>query len=202
MQSNVRCHESFKKGFDHPIRLNLRGPNRQKKQMAQSFQQLQKQIEVLKAKAEQIKLAELKGVVAKIRAAIDAYGITSQDLFGSSAKSTPTKQLRGPSRPGEAKFSDGKGNTWVGRGKRPQWIRDALQAGSKLEDFLGRANSPATESGAPAAAVERGRKRAQGKAGRIKYRDNAGNAWSGRGPRPRWLTDALAAGKSLDDLRA
>ena len=35
-----------------------------------------------------------------------------------------------------------------------------------------------------------------------KYRDAAGNAWSGRGPRPRWVKAAMAAGKSLDDLRA
>lgn len=170
--------------------------------MAQSFQQLQKQIEILKAKAEQIKLSELKGVVAKIRAAIEAYGITRQDLFGTSAETAPRKQPRGPARAGKAKFSDGKGNTWVGRGKRPQWLRDALESGAKLEDFLGRASSPATQSGAPAAAAERGRPRAQGKAGKAKYRDNAGNAWSGRGPRPRWLKDALATGKTLDDLRA
>ena len=29
----------------------------------------------------------------------------------------------------------GHGNTWVGRGKRPQWLRDALAAGKQLSDF-------------------------------------------------------------------
>ncbi|MFT3815724.1 MAG: H-NS histone family protein [Acidovorax sp.] len=28
----------------------------------------------------------------------------------------------------------------------------------------------------------------------VKYSDGAGNSWSGRGPRPRWLRDALADG--------
>ena len=37
--------------------------------------------------------------------------------------------------PAVAKFSDGQGNTWVGRGKRPQWLRDALAAGKQLSDF-------------------------------------------------------------------
>ena len=32
------------------------------------------------------------------------------------------------------------------------------------------------------------------------YADGAGNTWGGRGPRPRWLRDALAAGKSLDEF--
>ena len=35
-----------------------------------------------------------------------------------------------------------------------------------------------------------------------KFRDAAtGQAWSGRGLQPRWLRDALAAGKSLEDFR-
>lgn len=37
--------------------------------------------------------------------------------------------------------------------------------------------------------------------GSIKYADGHGNLWSGRGPRPRWLREALAAGVSLDDLK-
>ena len=34
----------------------------------------------------------------------------------------------------------------------------------------------------------------------VKYRDDAGHTWSGRGLRPIWLRDALAAGKSLKDF--
>ena len=35
-----------------------------------------------------------------------------------------------------------------------------------------------------------------------KYRDpETGRTWTGRGAKPRWVADALAAGKSLDDLR-
>jgi len=38
--------------------------------------------------------------------------------------------------------------------------------------------------------------------GAIKYRDAAGHAWTGRGRRPQWYLDALAAGKSDAELRA
>lgn len=34
------------------------------------------------------------------------------------------------------------------------------------------------------------------------YRDAAGNRWSGRGRRPAWVNAALAAGKTLEQLRA
>jgi len=34
----------------------------------------------------------------------------------------------------------------------------------------------------------------------VRYRDSAGNTWTGRGKRPGWLTQALAAGKSMDEF--
>ena len=92
------------------------------------------------------------------------------------------------------------GNTWVGMGKRPRWLQEALAAGSKLEDFLAK---PEGEAAPPAAPATKQRGKASSKRSRkTKYRDDAGNVWSGRGPRPRWLKDALAGGKALEDLRS
>jgi len=34
----------------------------------------------------------------------------------------------------------------------------------------------------------------------VKYRDDAGNAWSGRGLKPKWLSAAIAGGKRLEDF--
>jgi DNA-binding protein H-NS len=33
-----------------------------------------------------------------------------------------------------------------------------------------------------------------------KYRDKAGNAWAGRGAKPRWLVAAIKEGKKLEDF--
>ncbi len=33
-----------------------------------------------------------------------------------------------------------------------------------------------------------------------KYRDDAGNTWTGRGKQPKWVVAALAMGRSLDSL--
>lgn len=37
--------------------------------------------------------------------------------------------------------------------------------------------------------------------GVIRYRDEAGNTWTGHGKRPNWFKAALAAGKELDALK-
>lgn len=36
----------------------------------------------------------------------------------------------------------------------------------------------------------------------VKFRDASGNTWSGRGLQPRWLKEALAKGKTLQDFAA
>jgi len=34
-----------------------------------------------------------------------------------------------------------------------------------------------------------------------KFSDGNGNTWAGKGPQPQWVREALASGKTLDDLR-
>jgi hypothetical protein len=34
------------------------------------------------------------------------------------------------------RFADDKGNTWIGRGPRPKWVKDALASGKSLNDLL------------------------------------------------------------------
>lgn len=41
---------------------------------------------------------------------------------------------------------------------------------------------------------------ARGAAPAPRYSDGQGNQWSGRGPRPRWLKEALSAGRQLEEL--
>ena len=39
-----------------------------------------------------------------------------------------------------------------------------------------------------------------GRRSKIKYRDDAGHEWTGHGRRPRWFVEALAAGKTREDM--
>jgi DNA-binding protein H-NS len=114
---------------------------------SKSYQQILKQIENLKAEAEKARRDEIGGVVARIREAIEHYGLTAADL-GLTVKAKPgpkpggtvkrKKRMAGgaPKPAGVVKYSNGAGGTWGGRGKRPQWLRDALAGGKQLSDFL------------------------------------------------------------------
>jgi DNA-binding protein H-NS len=113
--------------------------------MTKSYAQIVKQIESLKVEAERLRKQEISGVISRIRDAIDHYGLTAADLGlgakpGRKPKAVAAKPGRKPRKAAAKskaapKFRDENGNVWVGRGKRPQWLRDALAAGKKLEDF-------------------------------------------------------------------
>jgi DNA-binding protein H-NS len=176
--------------------------------MAQTYKQIQKQIEQLQRQAEVLRNSEVKGVIDRIKVAIAHYGLTAAQL-GLRTNNTvarPTKAANASGKSG-AKFSDGNGNEWSGRGPRPYWLRDALSAGRSIDEFRvgSRRNSKSlsaqTASGETVAPSARpGRKKAKRAASKT-YKDDAGNSWSGFGPKPRWLKAALDAGKSLEDLR-
>ncbi|KQP15164.1 H-NS family nucleoid-associated regulatory protein [Pseudorhodoferax sp. Leaf267] len=77
-------------------------------------------------------------------------------------------------------------------GKKPgKAVKAAKPAGTPL---------PAAASASASADVAAKQPRAG--AGKVKYKDDAGNTWSGFGPKPRWLAEAIAAGKTLEDMAA
>jgi DNA-binding protein H-NS len=176
--------------------------------MAQTYKQIQKQIEQLQRQAEALRSNEVKGVVERIRVAIAHYGLTAEQLGLGTNKTVaqPKKALNTSGKSG-AKFSDGNGNVWSGRGPRPHWLRDALTAGRSIAEFrVGSRKKSKPVSAEPEAVgtvapvALPARKKAKRTASKIRYKDDAGNSWSGFGPKPRWLKAALDAGKSLEDL--
>ena len=116
--------------------------------MKKTYAQIVKQIQVLQQEADKLRRDEIGGVVARIREAIQHYGLTAADL-GLSPKAAgsttvaakPAAKTRRKSTKAKAagaravKFRDEAGRTWGGIGKRPQWLRDALAAGKSLQDF-------------------------------------------------------------------
>ena len=101
--------------------------------MTKSYTQIVKQIEVLKQDAERARRKEVDGVIGRIRDAINVYSLTAEDLgFGKKTKGRGRKAAKPAA---VVKFRNDSGGTWVGRGKRPQWLRDALAAGKQLSDF-------------------------------------------------------------------
>lgn len=108
-----------------------------------TYKQIQAEIDRLQKEAAALRAAEIAEVIAKIKTAVDAYGLTAADLgFGpatgktrrAAAKSAGKASSKKSARP--AKYSDSAGNSWSGVGKRPGWFVAALAAGKKPEELL------------------------------------------------------------------
>jgi DNA-binding protein H-NS len=117
-----------------------------KKTQTKTYAQLVKQIDTLSRQAEAIKRQEKDGVIARIKEAIAVYELSASDLGLTGARAARRTRVAGATRGtkrkagrtrGDAvvKFRDEAGNTWGGRGPRPRWLREALQAGKRLEEF-------------------------------------------------------------------
>lgn len=84
-----------------------------------TYKELQDQIAALQYKAEETRAQELDGAVQEIRALMQQYGISLQDL--NSAEKTKGKKSK---QQAKVQFQDADGNTWSGRGRMPGWLKE------------------------------------------------------------------------------
>ncbi|AXF24039.1 H-NS histone [Burkholderia pyrrocinia] len=92
-----------------------------------TYHELKAKAEALLAQAEEARQAELETVLVEVRARVEEYGLTPEQIFG-------RKRARSGngSQPATPKYQDPKtGKTWSGRGREPSWIK-----GKKRERFL------------------------------------------------------------------
>jgi DNA-binding protein H-NS len=106
--------------------------------MTRTYAQIQKQIEKLQQEATTLRHKEVQGVIGRIKEAIAHYGLTVDDLFGAraAAPKAPKKRASNGKKPSVPKYRDEAGNTWTGRGKRPNWFLQALATGKTAQDLL------------------------------------------------------------------
>lgn len=84
-------------------------------------------------------------------------------------------------------------------------IRQAIEHYGLTAVDLGltpRAARSTARAGGRAAGTAKPRARASRSTRPAKYRDESGNSWSGRGKRPRWFVEALATGRTPEQLLA
>lgn len=83
-----------------------------------TYQDYQKQIAELHAKAETARRKEIAEAKAQIQAIMNEYGLSVADLGGTSKQAT-----KAPRKPVEIKYKDdATGKTWTGRGREPKWL--------------------------------------------------------------------------------
>ena len=78
-----------------------------------------------------LKTAEVRERKEALKAAEKAaaeYGFSLSELSGDSAKSAKSSKAKyqNPNNPSQ---------TWTGRGRKPQWVHDAIKAGTDITDL-------------------------------------------------------------------
>ena len=82
--------------------------------------------ETLEQKREE-RLKELQARIKKDQAELAALSPVPVAAGKATMENPSTPKYRDPAKPE---------NTWAGRGKQPMWLKEKLEAGAKLEDFL------------------------------------------------------------------
>jgi len=86
----------------------------------------------IEKKIEEAGRRERSDAIAKVKSLMAEHGLSITDLSARNA-AKPAKKAGAKVA---AKYRDAStGNSWSGRGLRPNWLKAALAAGRKLEDF-------------------------------------------------------------------
>jgi DNA-binding protein H-NS len=101
-----------------------------------SLQELLAQKEALEREIERTKQQGRADAIAKIHALMNEFGLSVSDLSGKSSRSRPGKSAKPSGGKVPAKYRNSStGETWSGRGLQPRWLKAALAAGRRLDEF-------------------------------------------------------------------
>ncbi|MDL5032286.1 H-NS histone family protein [Pelomonas sp. APW6] len=98
--------------------------------MASSLKELLAQRAALDQQIAETKDKERSEAIAKVRSLMADYGLTAADLG-----SRPAKPAKPASKVAAKYRNQATGESWSGRGLQPKWLKAAIAAGAKLEDF-------------------------------------------------------------------
>ena len=107
---------------------------------------LQSQIAHLQKQADEIRAKEFDATILEIRQKMLAFGITVKNLQSTRIKPKPGRQakvvadkpakLKKASVPVAAKYRGPNGETWTGRGLKPNWLAALIEQGNTKEQYL------------------------------------------------------------------
>ena len=97
-----------------------------------SLQDLIAQKEALERQIELTKKQDRNDAIAKVRNLMTEYGLQIADL---SAKSSSKAGPRGGNKVAAKYRNKATGESWSGRGLQPRWLKAAVSAGRKIEEF-------------------------------------------------------------------
>ena len=97
-----------------------------------SLKELLAQKEALDKEIENTKKQARSEAIGKVRALMLEYGLTASDL---SSKSATKSGARSGGKVAVKYRNTATGDTWSGRGLRPNWLKAELAAGRRIDEF-------------------------------------------------------------------
>jgi len=102
----------------------------------ETYEELLKQQEELAKKIEEARQSAVSAVIVDVKALIEKYNLTVDDLGLTAGKGAKAKgkagaavkvvKYRNPANPNE---------TYGGKGPKPAWLKEKLEQGAKMADF-------------------------------------------------------------------
>jgi len=100
-----------------------------------TYLELKEQAEKLLAEAERMREQEITEAISDIKRKIELYGLTAADLGLAKNAGGPGMARSKPAK-SAVKYRGPNGEGWSGgRGRKPQWVVQALKDGRDLEEF-------------------------------------------------------------------
>lgn len=102
-----------------------------------TFDELQAQIKKLTEQAQAVRKTEIDAVLTDMKAKIEKYDLTADQLgFSSTPKRTTVKKASTSTKEAVVMYKNGD-LTWSGaaRGRKPKWVMEAQAAGEDIEKY-------------------------------------------------------------------
>lgn len=101
-----------------------------------TLQELLDQRAELERQIEETRRSERAEAIARVRALMSEYGLSVADLNARSAAAPKPRPAGSSGTKVAPKYRNAAtGETWSGRGLQPKWLKAALAAGRKIEEF-------------------------------------------------------------------
>lgn len=94
-----------------------------------SLKDLMAQRAALDQQIQETKARERADAISKVKALMAEYGLEVSDLSTKPPKAEKVSKVAAKYR------NKATGDAWSGRGLQPKWLKAAISAGAKLEDF-------------------------------------------------------------------
>ena len=110
------------------------------------YNQIMQEIAKLEREAAKARNEEIKGVIQHIKKLMAEHGITLADLRGPGRKPRKGKRAKATTKASakkgrktkvKAKYRSPENSklTWSGRGRKPKWVQEWIDAGQSVEDL-------------------------------------------------------------------